>query len=126
MVKTYRANRSLGFLTTDAVVGLAIVCLVLIPLTMTLLPQQRVAKTYYERAVLLEILDGELEVLQAGAWRELNRGREVYQVRAEAERSLPNGSFTVELTESRIRLEWRAASRPNRDPLIVTREVALP
>jgi len=126
MVKNHRSKRSLGYLTTDAVVAMAILGLVLIPLTMTLLPQQQLAKSYYEQAVLLEILDGELEVLGAGAWREWGLGRHVYQVEAEAARSLPEGSFTVIVTESRVRLEWQAAPMPNRKRAIVAREVILP
>jgi len=126
MVKTCRTSQNLGFLTTDAVVALAILCLALIPLTMTLSPQQQVAKSYYEQSVLLEVLDGELEVLRAGAWRELGTGRHVYRVQAEAVQSLPEGSFTVIVTESRVRLEWHPVPRPNRKRAIVAREVTLP
>jgi hypothetical protein len=106
---------------------MGILVLAMVPLSMTLLPQERLAEAYYEQAVLLEILDGELEVLRAGAWRELGIGRhEAYSVRAEAARSLADGSFTAVVTESQIRLEWHATSESGRKRAIVAREVILP
>lgn len=121
-----QSKRRAGYLTTDAVVAMAMLVLVLIPLTMILLPQRQLAKAYYEEAVLLEILDGELEVLRAGAWRELGPGRHPYAVRAQAVQSLPEGQFTVIVEASRVRLEWQATPGQDRQRAIVAREVVLP
>ena len=126
MVKPFRTHRHRGFLTTDAVVAMGVLCVVLLPLSMTLLPQQRLARDYYRQAVLMEVLDGELEVLRAGAWKEFGVGRHVYEAQAEAAQSLPEGEFTVIITESRVRLEWRPAPLPNRKRRAVVREVVLP
>ena len=126
MVIHGQVNRRLGYLTTDAVVAMAMLVLVLIPLTMILVPQRELAKAYYEQAILLEILDGELEVLRAGLWRELGMGRHPYTVRAEAAQSLPEGGFSVVVTETRVRLEWQPGPRIGRKRAVVAREVMLP
>ena len=117
----YHRNR--GFLMTDLMVAMAILGLVLVPLTLSLLPQQRLATKLYQDAVLLELMDGELEVLQAGAWREETPGRRVYRVRGEARRSLPEGEFYLVLGDDRIRLEWHPADMGVGGRSVVAREV---
>ncbi|MFM1945099.1 MAG: hypothetical protein RI897_4081 [Verrucomicrobiota bacterium] len=114
-----------GYINADAVVGLSILVLALMPLTLTLFPQQKVALAAYERAVVMEVLDGELEVLRAGAWREFGVGEHVYPVRAEAAASLPSGRFVLEVREGVLRLEWRAEATPVRKRLPIAREVRL-
>lgn len=125
MVKNRDSRRDRGFLMTDLVVAMAILGLVLVPLTLTLLPQQRLVTVSYERAVLLELLDGELEVLRAGAWTDWGPGRHVYDVRGEARRSLPEGEFRLIVTPERLRLEWHPQDAV-RGRAAIAREVALP
>lgn len=114
-----------GYINADAVVGLSILVLALMPLTLTLFPQQKVALAAYERAVVMEVLDGELEVLRAGAWREYGVGEHAYSVRAEAALSLPAGGFVLEVEEGVLRLEWRPEATPVRKRLPIAREVRL-
>jgi len=115
-----------AFLSTDLMVAMAILGLALLPLSLTILPQQQVARTHYERAVLYELMDGELEVLQAGAWREFSAGTHPYQVKGSSVASLPEGAFLLKVAQDRLRLEWHPASTANRKRAVVAREVDLP
>jgi hypothetical protein len=126
MVRTLAHDRRQGFLSTDLMVGMAILGLALLPLSLTILPQQQVARTHYERAVLFELMDGELEVLQAGAWREFSAGTHLYQVKGKAVASLPDGTFLLKVGHDRLRLEWHPAPSQKRKRAVVAREVDLP
>ncbi|MGA1238360.1 MAG: hypothetical protein ACO34E_16035 [Limisphaerales bacterium] len=114
-----------GYINADAVVGLSMLVLALMPLTLTLFPQQKVAVAAYEQAVVMEVLDGELEVLRAGAWKKYGEGEHEYVVRAEAAGSLSAGHFVLRVWEGVLRLEWRPDSTLVRKRMSVVREVRL-
>jgi len=82
--------------------------------------EQKLLKTYYYRAVAMEIVDGEMEALAAGEWKAYGEGTHKYAVRAEAARSLPDGRFVLTVGRGRVRLEWV----PDRPGSGVAREVA--
>ena len=126
MVKAPASSQCRGFLSTDLMVAMAILGLALLPLTLIVLPQQQVARTTYERAVVFEILDGELEVLRAGAWQDLPAGAQAYSVKAGAAASLPEGDFRLIVAEGRLRLEWHPAATAIRKRAIIARELLLP
>jgi hypothetical protein len=126
MVKAPASSQCRGFLSTDLMVAMAILGLALLPLTLIVLPQQQVAKTTYERAVVFEILDGELEVLRAGAWRDLPEGAQTYSVKAGSAASLPESDFRLIVAEGRLRLEWHPAATATRKRAVIAREVLLP
>ena len=75
------------------------------------------------RAVAMGIVDGEMEVLAAGAWQEFAPGRHVYPVEAGAAVNLPEGEFVFTCGEDFIRLEWLPDERLGKRA--VRREVKL-
>jgi hypothetical protein len=95
-------------LLTELIVALAMFLVALVPLSLTIVQEHRVARLLYNRAVAGEILDGELEIFLAGEWRTLSPGTHPLVVRAEAAQSLPPGRFEATLDGRRLRLEWRA------------------
>ncbi len=68
--------------------------------------EQKLTRAYFNRAIVMEIIDGEMEALMAGEWRAFMPGAQTYPVRAEAAKSLPVGKFVLTLDGDRVRLEW--------------------
>ena len=60
----------------------------------------------YQRALAMEIVDGEMEILAAGDWKNFPDGSQNYPVHANAMASLPPGHFQMTKTGSHLRLEW--------------------
>ena len=90
----------------EVAVGITILVAVLLPLSLSMLKDQKLCRAYYYRAVAMEIVDGEMEILAAGEWRAFPTGAQPYPVRAEAAKNLPPGRFTLTRQEKLFRLEW--------------------
>jgi hypothetical protein len=101
-----KACRTGGFLEVDLVVGLAILTLAVVPLGYSFARERQVLKMEYYRSVANEIVDGEMEILAAGDWKNFPDGSQNYPVRAGAMASLPSGHFQLTKTGNHLRLEW--------------------
>jgi hypothetical protein len=110
-------------LLIDLAVALAILILVLVPLTHAFFQSQRLARASYQRALAVEIVDGEMEALRAGEWQAYQEGAQAYPVRAASATNLPPGRFILSRAPDRLRLEWI----PEREEAIsgVAREIRL-
>jgi hypothetical protein len=100
-------RRAAGFVTLELVVAIGILSAVMLPLAYSIVQEQRLARSYYFRAVAIEIVDGEMETLVAGEWKAFHKGRQLYPVKAGAATNLPPGQFVLTLEAERIRLEWQ-------------------
>lgn len=100
-----------GFLEVDFVVALAIFALAIVPLGFSFARQQKALHVDYYRAVANEIVDGEMEVLAAGAWKKFSDGSHVYSVHSRAAKNLPAGRFELTKTGKQLRLEWIPGAR---------------
>jgi hypothetical protein len=101
-------RRTRGFLEVDLLVGLAILTLAVVPLGFAFARERQVLKMEYVRSVADEIVDGEMEILAAGAAKDLPDGAQNYSVHANAAASLPPGHFQLTKTGNHLRLEWNA------------------
>ena len=117
------ARRSRGFVTMELVAAIGILGAAMLPLAYSFLHEQKVCRAYYFRAVAMELIDGEMEVLAAGEWQSLPEGERVYAIRGESAKNLPAGKFTLTVAASRLRLQWRA-DKPGQGGT-VSREVNL-
>jgi hypothetical protein len=106
-----RRLRTRGSLSVELTVAVGILVAAVLPLSVSFVREQRMARGLYHRAVALEIVDGEMEALVAGEWRAFTPGRQPYPVRAEAAKNLPPGAFILTLTHDRARLEWVPETR---------------
>ena len=95
----------------DAVVAMAILSLAIIPLGFSFARERQVLKIEYQRGVANEIVDGEMEILAAGAWKAFPDGAQSYTVRANAAAKLPPGHFQLTKTGNHLRLEWTPDAR---------------
>ncbi|HEX5400521.1 MAG TPA: hypothetical protein VFY06_15850 [Verrucomicrobiae bacterium] len=119
--KSPRARR--GALMMDAVVAMAILAIAVVPLGFSFAKEHRLLNVEYQRAVATEIVDGEMEVLAAGAWKDFPDGSQNYSVHAGAATSLPPGHFQLTKTGNHLHLEWTADKRQGIGPVV--REVTL-
>ncbi|MGA2245576.1 MAG: hypothetical protein ABSH48_11295 [Verrucomicrobiota bacterium] len=95
-----------GFLEVDLMVGLAILTLAVLPLAYSFVRERQVLRIEYCRSVADEIVDGEIEILAAGAAKNLPDGPQRYTVHAQAVSQLPPGHFQLTKSASHLRLEW--------------------
>jgi hypothetical protein len=98
---------SAGLVTIELVVAIGILASVMLPVAFSIVQDQRAARSYYYRAIAMEIVDGEMEVLLAGEWHAYAQGQHVYAVQADAAKNLPPGQFMLHIEERQIRLEWQ-------------------
>jgi len=113
-----------GFLQVDLVAALAIFSIGIMPLAYSFARERQVLKIEYLRSVADEIVDGEMEILAAGASRNFPDGSQVYPVQARAAAALPPGHFQLTKTGHNLRLEW--APDEQRGIGAVIRETTLP
>lgn len=99
-------TRQRGFLTTEVLVATAILVLSLLPLSYAVVRERALVRACYFRAVAMEIVDGEMEVLRAGEGQSFGEGTHPYAVRAESAKNLPPGRFALTREGKRLRLEW--------------------
>ena len=116
-------HRQRGSLMVELLVALAILTGVLLPLAYSFVSERRLARGYYQRAVAMEIVDGEMEALLAGQWRAFSPGTHDYQVQAGAATNLPPGRFILSVQPGKLRLRWQPAVKDRGGP--VTREAML-
>lgn len=95
-----------GFLNLELAVAMSILVAVMIPMGFTFIRDQELLRAYQTRAAIMEIIDGEVEVLAAGYWREFPEGAHDYEVKAESADALHHGRFVLTREGNRIRLEW--------------------
>ena len=95
-----------GFLEVDLAVGLAILALAIVPLGFGFARERQALRIEYSRSVADEIVDGEMEILAAGAAKNLPDGVQQYAVHAHAANQLPRGHFQLTKNGNHLRLEW--------------------
>ncbi len=108
----------------DLMVALAILTLAILPLGYAFVRERQVLKIEYCRGVADEIVDGEMEILVAGAAGSLPAGPQNYAVSARAATQLPPGHFQLTKTGNHLRLEW-TPDRRRRGFATVVREATL-
>lgn len=112
-----------GFMMVDLFVGIAIIGLAILPLAYFYVRETRLLRAEYFRGVAMEIVDGETEILAAGAWRGVPEGSQPYTVDARAAAVLPPGHFLLTRNGNQLRLEWKADEHQGIGT--VTREVTV-
>ena len=104
-----RRLRKRGALMAELLVAISLLSVALLPIAYSMRSERDVARAYYEKAIALEIVDGEMETLVAGSWRQFTPGSHDYAVRANAATNLPDGKVTLTVRTNSIRLEWQPA-----------------
>ena len=103
---------------TEMVMAMAILAIAMVPLGYSVNSDARLFRATYQRAVAMEIVDGEIEILAAGEWRNFPEGAHSYTVHAKAASNLPAGQFQLTRTGQHLRLEWSSAKKQGIGPVI--------
>ncbi len=112
-------------LLVELVGAMLVLTLAIMPITLMLLKDQRACREHYHKAVAMEIVDGEMEVLRAGYWKEFKQGAQPYPTTANSATNLPEGELRLTLQGEKIRLEWEPKEQRFQSIHIV-READLP
>ncbi len=115
--------RERGALMAELLVAIAVLAIAVLPIGYSIMSERLVARAAYERAVAMEIVDGEMEVLLAGEWRAQTPGSHDYAIHALAATNLPPGNFRLTIESGKLRLEWLPAKKHHGGPVV--REVAI-
>jgi hypothetical protein len=107
----------------EMTMAMAILVIAIFPLAYSTHKEARYFRATYQRAVAMEIVDGEMEILVAGDWRTLPEGTQPWRVPARAAQNLPPGQFLLTRTGNHLRLEWSAAEHKGIGRIV--REVTL-
>lgn len=102
-----RSGDCRGMLMTEMVIAMAILVIAVLPIGYSLINDGRILRANYRHAVAMEIVDGEMEILAAGAWQSVPEGTHPYTIRAAAAENLPPGKFQSTRTGNHLRLEWK-------------------
>jgi len=116
-------KRNHGFMMVDLLVGMAILAVAIMPLAFSYVRETRLLRAEYFRGTVMEIVDGEMEILAAGEWRDFPEGSQPYTVHAHAAANLPPGHFQLTKTGNHLRLEWTSDQRQGVGPVV--REVTI-
>jgi hypothetical protein len=116
------AGRQRGSLMIELAAAMTLLLGALLPLAYSMTKERQVARATYQRAIAMEIVDGEAELLAAGGWKSFNPGRQPYPVAARAITNLPAGNFWLTLSPGLIRLEWQPTVKGHGGSVV--REVA--
>jgi hypothetical protein len=90
----------------DLVCGLAILTIAILPVGFAFQREYRTLRIEYYRSVVDQLVDGELEILVAGAARNLPDGPQALTVSSRAAQSLPASHFQLTKTGNHLRVEW--------------------
>jgi hypothetical protein len=107
-----------GSLMIELLVAMAILSGILLPIAYSVASERRFARAAYQRAVAMEIVDGEMEALAAGGWRAFTNGVGDYFIQAGAATNLPPGRFVLTMTPEKVRLEWRPNVKDHGGPVV--------
>ena len=107
-----------GILQMDLAAGLAILALAIVPLGFSFAKERQVLKLEYQRSVIMELVDSEMEILAAGAARNLPDGTQNLSVSSRAMEKLPPGQFQLNKNGGHLRLEWRPDNQCGFGPVI--------
>ena len=106
LVKSKFLVSHLAFVQLDVMVAIVILMLVFIPLTVTSSRKLDLARRHHVEAVVLQLIDGEIDVLLAGEHKKYNFGEHRITPAGEAAEDLPKGDFILTLKKKQLSLVW--------------------
>jgi hypothetical protein len=121
--KTRKRRSRGGWLMLELLAAIMLLVGALFPLAYSLGSERRLARSSYQHAAAMEIVDGEMELLAAGEWRSFKPGTQEYPVNSGAARNLPPGKFLLTIFSNRVQLLWQPSVKHQGGP--VMREVTV-
>jgi hypothetical protein len=125
ITKQDRRKERGSVLLAELIGAMLVLTVALMSLTLVLVKDQKTCREHYFKALAMEIVDGEMEVLRAGYWKEFNQGIQHYPTTAQSMKNLPEGELQLTLDGKRLQLEWTPKEDRYQSGRVV-REVNLP
>ena len=97
-----------GIAVIEIVLAMAMLSIAMLPLAYSVRSDAKEFRATCQRAVAMEIVDGEMEILAAGEWQYVPEGTHPYSIRAKSAAGLPPGSFQLTRAGHHLRLQWSA------------------
>ena len=102
----------------ELLVAMALLTAALLPIAYSFASERRYARSAYQRAVAIELVDGEMEALLAGEWRSYGQGSFDYKPRGRAAGNLAPGKFLLSHNGQKLRLQWRPELKDHGGPVV--------
>lgn len=118
VIRSRRPAKQGGFMMAEMVMAMSILVIAMLPLAFSSKSDARLFKATYQRAVAMEIVDGEMEILTAGAWHDFPEGTHPYSVHARSAANLPAGQFQLTRKGQYLRLEWSSTKKQGIGPIV--------
>ncbi|MGO8763594.1 MAG: hypothetical protein ACLQSR_00480 [Limisphaerales bacterium] len=122
-IRSQSRHRQRAFLEVDMLMAIMILSVAMVPLGFSFIHERDSLRADYYRSVADEIVDGETEILAAGAWTNFPDGPQRYAVDANAAAKLPPGHFELTRNGNHLRLEWLPDKKHGTG--IVSREITV-
>ena len=103
---TPRAAKRLAFVQLDVALAVSILLLVFIPFSVTSSSKLDLARRQHFKAVALQMIDGELDVLMAGERQKYIPGEHKITPPGEAVKTQPVGEFILTVQENPRTIAW--------------------
>ena len=113
-----RPTHRSGLLMTEAMIALAIVSIAILPLAYSFAQENKYLRRCYERSVAIEVVDGEMEIIRAGGWRQFTNGVHTITTTARSATNLPPGKLRLTLSDKLARVEWLPAETSHGSPVV--------
>lgn len=123
VTESQNSSRQWGMLQVDMLVAMTLLVLAIFPIAYSFYLDRIAMNRVYERAIATELVDGEMEILLAGAWRNHPPGTNLMQFTGLAAANLSTAQATLIVTSERLRLEWRPVDRRSKG---ISREARRP
>src|SRR6478609_8066839 len=78
--RRFRNKRARASVLLELVVAMGILTTVMLPIAFSYTLELRTVRAQYFRAVAMEVIDGEMEILLAGEWQTLAQGQHNYSI----------------------------------------------
>jgi hypothetical protein len=106
MILTRHPHRRRGILLLDLAMAMIVLTTAIMPLAFLFARERDALRADYGRAVASEVVDGEMEILAAGDWKNFPDGTQAYTVHSRAAANLPAGHYELTKNGNHLRLEW--------------------
>lgn len=107
-LRSTNSSRS-GGLLPDLAVALLLLTVALLPLAYSFASQRRLLQAEMDRAAVVQLVDGELELLLAGPWKKLPEGSSPVTLRTNGMARVVSGDCVVSKRGRALKIEWTPA-----------------
>jgi hypothetical protein len=104
-------RRTAGAIHLETILALALTAAVLLPISGIVVTQRRMASDLARHLMMIELVDGEMELIASGDWVRFSEGTHSIPLPSPEGFVPPVGELTLERHGREFRLTWRPTNR---------------